>query len=345
MTRKKMLLILVGGTLPIFMIGLSFAQTNISNTNVRGIGLSPKMASAGQLKLGAYRALIIGNDEYKDRNKLWKPLKTAVSDAKAVEALLKQQYGFSDVERLENASRKDILDSLRGLSKRVMKNDSVLLYYAGHGYLDEGTNKGFWVPVDAQGKDQTTYVRNSTIRDEISIVSERAQHTLLISDSCFSGSLLRGGNRGISVENRNSAYFEKIAAKKSVQIMAAGGVEYVDDDYKNSGHSPFTYFLMSELKNNDQDMLTATSLAGNVSMAVANNVNQVPESGVLQGAGDELGEFIFIKVNLEVAGIPKEKIKVIVEVNDSGATEQVPLAIQSKSKNAIRYVIKPIPAL
>lgn len=43
-------------------------------------------------------------------------------------------------------------------------------------------------------------------------------------------------------------------------------------------------------------------------------MEQVPESGVLHGAGDELGEFVFIKVNVKVKGVPKEKVKVLVNV-------------------------------
>ena len=96
--------------------------------------------------------------------------------------------------------------------------------------------------------------------------------------------------------------------------MAAGGFEFVDDDYRESGHSPFTYFLVNELKTNNSPMLTVSQLSGNVERAVANNVDQVPESGVLQGAGDELGEFIFIKLKVEVEGIDPDKVKVEVDV-------------------------------
>ena len=147
---------------------------------------------------GKYRALIIGNNNYKDPKKTWQPLNTPVSDALALENLLREHYGFSDITRLQNASRKDILYALREISDRVLPNDSVLIFYAGHGYLDQDTQKGYWIPVDANGADYTTYLRNSTIRDEISIIADRSKHTLLISDSCFSGSLLR---RGASIPN------------------------------------------------------------------------------------------------------------------------------------------------
>lgn len=284
------------------------------------------------ISLGAYRALIIGNNKYRDKK--WPSLKTAVSDARTVKDLLQQNYGFTDVQLLENASRRDVLLALQELSKRVMPNDSVLLYYAGHGFMDLDTNKGYWVPTDAAGLDHTTFLRNSTIRDEMSVIASRAKHSLLISDSCFSGTLLRSGTRGLPPENNADSYYKKVSKKKSVQIMAAGGVEYVDDNYQNSGHSPFTYFLLNELKNNDKPMLTVAELSANVEKAVANNVDQVPESGVLQGAGDELGEFIFIKLKLQVDGVPADKVKVQVEVEQADLSqdkEAKPVALKPKT--------------
>ncbi|NIQ12705.1 MAG: caspase family protein, partial [Gammaproteobacteria bacterium] len=55
-----------------------------------------------------------------------------------------------------------------------------------------------------------------------------------------------------------------------------------------------SYFLLNELKTNERPLITLSELSNNVEKAVANNVEQVPESGVLHGAGDELGEFVFI---------------------------------------------------
>lgn len=285
------------------------------NRGLKIVGDAPGQLSSPTLSSkGEYRALIIGNNAYRDPEALWKPLKRAVSDAKAIETILVEQYGFSDVQRLENASRSELLHALRNFSKRINIDDNVLVYYAGHGFLDQYNNKGYWVPVDAQGTDHTTFVRNSTIRDEISDMSARAKHTLLISDSCFSGTLLKTASRGIRANDGSEAYLKSVDNKKSVQILTAGGVEYVDDDYRSSGHSPFTYFLQSELKNNPYPVITASDLSRRVQVAVSNNVEQVPQIGVLQGAGDELGEFLFIRVNLEVSGVPKERIKVKVNV-------------------------------
>ena len=271
------------------------------DTDKRGLNWQKIDSTHSELSFlkGNYRAVIIGNDQYLDEVGVWNPLKTATRDAEAVSELLREMYGFEDITLLKDATRKEILVALNDLAKRVEPNDSVMIYYAGHGHLNEETKRGYWIPVDARGEDYTTYIRNSTIRDEINIIAEKTKHTLLISDSCFSGSLLRGGNRAAKKSEKTSPYYAKVSNKKSVQILAAGGVEFVDDNYRGSGHSPFTYFLLNELRNNVDALLTMTELSNNVVKAVANNVDQTPESGILQGAGDELGEFIFARINLK----------------------------------------------
>ena len=259
-------------------------------------GLSRNM-EAGSFGVGEYRALIIGNNNYQDSQGLWKNLETPHQDARSIARVLKETYGFSDITLIEDATRRDIIFGLTKLAKRVEADDHVLIYYAGHGYLDEETNRGYWIPVDAIGDDITTYIRNTVIRDELIHISEKTKHTLLISDSCFSGTLLRGSSRSRSRGIPDDLYYQKLANKKSVQIYAAGGIEFVDDNYRNSGHSPFTYFLLSELESHNGDLITLSELSTNVSKEVANNVRQTPAIGVLYGSGDELGEFIFARVD------------------------------------------------
>lgn len=341
-------------TIVISLIALLFVQSALAQT--RGITITPVESKVETpFEKGAYRALIIGNDEYDDPKEYWPKLKTAVSDARAVADILKNGYGFTDVVVLQNSTRRETLHALHDLSKRVQTNDNVLLYYAGHGFLDSNTQKGYWVPSDAEGTDHATFLRNSTIRDEVSIIASRAKHTLLISDSCFSGTLLRGTLRGVPPTENAGPYYQKVANKKSVQVLTAGGVEYVDDDYKESGHSPFSYFLINELKHNDRTLLTASELSSNVEKAVANNVDQVPASGVLQGAGDELGEFIFLKVNVVVDGIDEDKVKVHVNVvpkTESSAEKSVTPSTdihepedKTPSETGFKHSTMPLPSL
>lgn len=338
----------VGARFAVLMSVCVLIASQVQSDALAGIQLQPvEEVVATPYVEGRYRALIVGNNDYADPAGHWPALKTAVMDARAVAELLKTHYGFSDVVLLENATRRDILRALTELGRRVMSNDSVLVYYAGHGFLDAETRRGFWVPVDAEGADQTTFLHNSTLRDELGIIAARGRHTLLISDSCFSGSLLRAGTRGAAPEAEGERYFEKVAQKRSAQIMTAGGVEFVDDDYQASGHSPFTYFLLNELKHNNRPLLTVSELSGNVERAVANNVQQVPESGVLQGAGDELGEFIFINVDVSVSGVSKDKVKVKVNVTPVDEKLREPEAAPAPSSPEMRKAPKvfPVPTI
>ena len=272
----------------LFLISLGVLATS------RGIDVakSPVMGAGD----GKYYALIIANAEYSDSTGVWQPLKTTITGAQGLARLLEESYQFSDIKILENSTRREIILAMSELNKKVKTGDNVLVYYAGHGFLDGNTDLGYWIPVDAQGKDHSTYIRNSTIRDELNVIARRARHTLLISDSCFSGSLLQADTRGAETFPIDSHYYDKLANKKSVQIITAGGIEFVDDDYNDTGLSPFTHFLINELKHNGAFRLSASELAHQIKKAVSSNVSQTPQAGVLQGAGDELGEFIFVNI-------------------------------------------------
>ena len=70
------------------------------------------------------------------------------------------------------------------------ENDKFLIYYAGHGYLDNDINKGFWLPINAQKEDPSNWISNSDITDQL--IGIKSKHLLVIADSCFSGTLTRG---------------------------------------------------------------------------------------------------------------------------------------------------------
>lgn len=292
--------------------GHAWAQTRGIERNKDAL-VSTEISSAG-----SFRALIIGNNDYQDSSGLWPNLSTALQDARSLAHVLENSYGFDDVRLLSNATRRDIILELNHLARRVGPQDSILIYYAGHGFLDRQTDRGYWIPVDAQGDDITTFIRNSAVRDEVALIAKNSRHTLLISDSCFSGSLLRGGTRAMGRNLADDFYYQKVASKKSVQIFSAGGVEFVDDNFQQSGHSPFTYFLLNELNANRQPQLSLSELSTNVAKAVANNVLQTPEVGVLYGAGDELGEFIFTRADEHVLPALPQKSALVQDIIQQG---------------------------
>jgi hypothetical protein len=88
----------------------------LSTEDQRGQGVVPVV---GETKAGEYHLLVIGIDEYLH----WPKLKTAVSDAEAVSKTLREEYGF-DAGRTTmllngQATRQNIISSLRDLAKRL----------------------------------------------------------------------------------------------------------------------------------------------------------------------------------------------------------------------------------
>lgn len=246
-------------------------------------------AKAVKLKAGAYRALLIANNQYRDSSSVWRPLSNPKNDALALQQLLIDKYGFpsSQVNLLLDADRETMYQAFNRLIKNTQDGDSVLIFYAGHGYFDKAMEEGYWIPIDAKGKNDSTYFSFATLRSKVKALSKKAQHTFLISDSCFSGSFL---NSSRAASNKA---IDVLASRRSVQILTAGGNEYVSDGYENSGHSPFSYYLLKELRDNNKPYLLGFDLAGFIRHTVLYNSEQTPQLGVISGAGHENGDFIF----------------------------------------------------
>ncbi len=121
---------------------------------------------------GRYHALIIGNNDYRHLRKL----ATAVDDAEAVATLLEENYGFR-VTKLVNATRRDITGAFNDLRKTLTEADNLLVYYAGHGVLDEEADRGYWLPVDARRDDDSEWFSNGRITGYLKAMS--AQHVVV----------------------------------------------------------------------------------------------------------------------------------------------------------------------
>ena len=109
------------------------------------------------IEWGKYYALVIGNNNYEFD---FDPLKTAVNDAVEIADILENKYGF-EVTLSLNATRETIYKELKILSKVLKENDNLLIYYAGHGELDEEENRGYWLPIDADVEKRSKWINNS----------------------------------------------------------------------------------------------------------------------------------------------------------------------------------------
>lgn len=81
----------------------------------------------------------------------------ARNDAQTVSNILKNNYGFQ-VTLLLDAKRSDILSKLARLRETLSSKDNLLIYYAGHGFLDKEGDEGYWLPVDATKDNEINWI-------------------------------------------------------------------------------------------------------------------------------------------------------------------------------------------
>lgn len=251
----------------------------------RSLTARPK-APTGEMTRGELWLLTIGIDTYLQ----WPRLKTAVNDAKAIKTILLDRYHLSPLHVIElydeQATRKNILASFRALTKKVRSEDSLVIFYAGHGHLDSITKKGSWIPVESGIDDSSAWIANNDIKDYLNIDAIKAKHILLVSDSCFAGDFFRG-TRGIPSEISDTV-IKKAWQRSSRLAITSGGVEPVLDS-GFGGNSVFSHFFVNALKNNSSAYLIPSELFMSIKGGVAKNAEQLPQFGSLYGVGGQEG--------------------------------------------------------
>ncbi len=266
-------------------------------------------------KLGAYRALIIGIDDYKDPR--IPDLKTAVNDARVMGEVLQKKYGFQ-VELMLNseATKAAMYQALRRLAGSAKPEDSLLIYYAGHGDLDRQYNDGWWIPVDAKAGDPVSYLDNVQVQKAMG--NTKARHVLLISDSCYSGTLFGRGRALPSVIT--DKYYLGLYNEKSRWGMTSGNKTPVSDEGAE-GHSIFAYQLLKELKKNEKPYMSTQELYTRIAPIVGNNSEQTPLCSPIRNTGDQGGEFIFVASSGATVSVPvpSRKTTLSVTANVTGA--------------------------
>ncbi|MGI9302352.1 MAG: caspase family protein, partial [Gammaproteobacteria bacterium] len=235
------------------------------------------------IEFGKFHALVIGNNAYKH----FPQLETAIADANAVAKMLQHDYGFS-VKTLTDARRYDVVKALSALRASLSEEDNLLIYYAGHGYLDDATGRGYWLPVDAEDDNAANWVSTSDVTDALHGMS--ARHVIVVADSCYSGTLTRAG--AADLDNRK-ALIKRLAGKRSRTVLSSGGLEPVLDS-GGGNHSVFANALLGVLDEND-GVLEGSRLFTELRQRVVLGADQTPEYADIRKAGHEGGDFIFVR--------------------------------------------------
>ncbi|MEO0471870.1 MAG: caspase family protein [Bacteroidota bacterium] len=224
--------------------------------------------------------LVIGINQYT----YWNPLHNAVKDCEDLVHTLTTYYEFEpeNVKRLYNheASRERILETLENLQKNITTEDNLLIYYAGHGFYNQSSELGYWVPTGARMNKVPDYIPNSTIHDYLRTIDTK--NTFLIADACYAGSLF-AKTRGEIVEGAKSRW-----------AFTSGDIQKVWDGQPGE-NSPFARYLINFLRNFRGEELRANDLIKHVSRIVEQNTSQTPIGSPLKIADDEGGIFTFLR--------------------------------------------------
>jgi len=211
------------------LICFSIPLTAQNRGSDEGGGAREVVDARGVVKIGKQWAVFIAIDKYKE----WDPLGTPVSDAKEIRDTLWKQYYIDEVRELydDNATYNKIYDFLVDLRSQVGIDDSVFIFYAGHGYTDPNTSTGYWIPLDGQWREagQANWMANRIIRELLTKLP--AKHVLLISDSCFSGDILdlSRGDPPQASPQIDTNYYRRVYDIASRQVMTSGASETVPE--------------------------------------------------------------------------------------------------------------------
>ncbi|MBF0117678.1 MAG: SUMF1/EgtB/PvdO family nonheme iron enzyme [Desulfobacterales bacterium] len=286
MLLKKTYLILI-----LILISFDWAYAGISRPK-------PYLPSGTKLNISHW-LFLIGINEYTSFNHL----KTPVQDAKMLKDVLLSKYYFDKDHLIElydkEATRKNIIDKLEFLAKNASKNDSILIFYAGHCNIDDTTRTSYWVPYDGGKNNASSWISSREIKNYLSISKIKSRHILLISDSCFSGEFFKS----YSEKGLVSSDIEKIYMNPSRQLLVSNNLEE-KKDMEFEGLSVFSYYLIKSLRENEESYLLPSNFFKKLKFDIVLNVTTLPEIGYLSNAGGMPdSEFIFF---LKWTGKPLE---------------------------------------
>jgi len=231
-------------------------------------------------------ALLIYASKYKD--KFWPELKNVPSDIQNVRQALEQQ-GFT-VEVEPDVTSEKIIPRIQSfLGQRFSPNSRAVVYYSGHGFT-EPSGEAYLVGTDLPHPGDSKEFNGGLVSIRALravITASKANHTLLVLDSCYSGAVLETKS---SLPPPSTLLVDKIK-QRAVWLLASGSAKQ-----RVSADQVFAQVFVNGLrgdaaKDPQRRYLTISELAWWVEQTVPNYSNQTPVSGPISAAG---GDILFV---------------------------------------------------
>jgi len=240
-----------------------------------------------------YHALVIANQSYRH----WPRLNNPINDAQDLKRMLEQRYDFQ-VTLLLDATRHDMYAAFNALRTRLKPEDNLLVFYAGHGDLEESTQRGYWVPVDGERDNRSNWMSVVDVTDQINALGVR--QVLVIADSCYSGTMARTALPVADADLVGEHHWDALRAISQLRARVAltsGGLEPVVDGGAGR-NSLFASSLLDVLDAVSEPIETRRlfdALAARFSLRAQRlKVQQKPQYAPIRFAGHEAGDFIFV---------------------------------------------------
>jgi hypothetical protein len=197
-------------------------------------------------------ALIIGNNKYDDQKLA--QLKTPAADSQALAKILDDKTigAFDEVTPLINQTEGRVRRAISTFLTNKKPDDLVLLYFSGHGVLDDRGRLYLALKDTQYDLLKATSIPSSFVADEMD--SCRSKRQILILDCCHSGAFGRGTKgeqKAITETTFEGSGFGRVVltASDSTQYALEG-----DQVIKQTELSLFTHFLLEGLKTGEADV-------------------------------------------------------------------------------------------
>ena len=229
------------------IIAASVVTGALTAVQTRAVGDGP----AGKPRaVGKRWAAIVGVNDYQDIPKL----RYCVADARLLYKTLHERAGFSKDRMIlltdtaarfsDMPTRKNIYRRLSDLLSFASPEDTVLVFFSGHGLRDD-QGRGYFAPIDA---DATSLVRTCVAMAQVKqlIESCKARSKVLMLDTCHAGTA-KGGpvDKRIAI---GSAELVQQAAGKGFVTLASCGPKQESHESAKLGHGVFSHYLAEGLQ-------------------------------------------------------------------------------------------------
>ena len=230
---------------------LASSQLAFPQETDKAIEVKPGDREKSDPRAGKKLAFIVGIEDYLDDE--INDLEYAVDDARNFQKLLAdpKRGGFEDIIMLtsdpsdeKQPTRDNIYIALNELIRRVEDQDTVVIFFSGHGY--EWGNKYYLITVDTELRTlESRAIEVGEFVDKAREIAGRAKNVIIFLDSCHAGGVLQS-EKGIFGKGLDYGYYKPFADAQG-EVTTIASCQAAQLAYEGDGNGIFTRCLLDAL--------------------------------------------------------------------------------------------------